>query len=850
MKQTPLNDESRQKIDRSLSIDQLAARVISSGIIAATELADLRRTIGRSKPLASDLANLLLLNNKIRMTQLVLLVEGRAERLIIDNYEVIDELGHGGMGRVYRAVHRIMKRTEAVKVISPKLVKDKNALARFRREIEAAARLSHSNIVTAHHAGEFAGMHYLAMELVEGPDLSSLVENYGTLRPSKVVNYIRQIASALHYAHSRGIVHRDVKPSNLLVDASGTIKILDMGLAKIDEISSANKVSELTQTGVFMGTVDYMAPEQAMNAKGATSASDVYSLGCVMYFLCTGSPPYTGDTLVARIIAHKESPVPLLPWQEAHLLMDTHAGPKVKFDQAVLRSFEPELFQQATVTLERLQEIFQKMLAKPQTDRYSSMQDVADNLVEVANILADLSKGEASQTPSWVPDTANPPQKNMLVDDTASNAKQSAFTDTRPAPNQPSESTTPGQRSPLAKLRAIGRNLFGRSEPARANKRPRNTKAGASQGYPATNRDGATAVESIPGAFDFDPADSMGSFGDTVDYESSTERNLQTFINLEESGFDDSAVDMDSALIENPINPTLETPPDWTRPLSNPGSSVRKVKRSQEVDVPKRSKKWIIPAACLIILFVWFANDLLPGTKGGKGTSEKGPDNTENSAPAPLAPYAFTVDAALQFARPASLSENHFDSDLTIEFAVNPAPNWTPWRMELADRSLARYIAIEFESDGHLIARGDHFSLKSDDPLNSGDLQHIAYVQHREGPSHTMMHSIYVNGVRIASEPRGKNENKSASASGLAFYSKSLSSSPNIEFFPIEIDAVRISKSARYTGLKSTVAADFADDNQATLARYQRKEVEDDVLMEDLAGNFNHLRLRKTTPTN
>ncbi len=245
-------------------------------------------------------------------------LQGKTKGLLIGNYLILDKLGAGGMGMVFKARHRRLKRVVALKLLPPSMARDGSAVLRFQREAEAAAQLSHPNIVAALDADEFRGLHFLVMEYVEGRDLHRLVKELGPLPVPQAVDCIAQAARGLKAASEAGVVHRDIKPSNLLLEPGGTLKILDMGLARLDDSKGLLGAAEaapdaaLTQSNLLMGTVDYMSPEQAFNPKHADLRSDIYSLGCTLHFLLTARPPYSGETLVAKLIAHREQPIPVL----------------------------------------------------------------------------------------------------------------------------------------------------------------------------------------------------------------------------------------------------------------------------------------------------------------------------------------------------------------------------------------------------------------------------------------------------------------------------------------------------------------------------------------------------------
>ena len=230
----------------------------------------------------------------------------------LGDYDLLEKLGEGGMGVVFKAQHRRMKRLVAIKMIARREIGSPDAVKRFYREVEAAAKLNHSNIVQAYDAREHDGVHYLVMEYVEGKDLAAVVKQRGPLPIAQAVDYVIQAARGLQYAHKHQMVHRDIKPSNLILDTEGTVKILDMGLARIAGLADDGGQDRLTGSGQMMGTCDYMAPEQALDSHHADARADIYSLGCTLYRLLTGHVPYQGETLIQVLLAHRESPTPSL----------------------------------------------------------------------------------------------------------------------------------------------------------------------------------------------------------------------------------------------------------------------------------------------------------------------------------------------------------------------------------------------------------------------------------------------------------------------------------------------------------------------------------------------------------
>jgi serine/threonine protein kinase len=349
------------KVDARTFIDN----VIVSGLIDSEELARTLKDFPETDK-AKVVAKHLMKAGLLTRFQAERLIVGKTDGYHLGQYRILEELGRGGMGRVYKAMHMTMGRVVALKILSPDLTKTDRAKALFEREVRAAAKLIHPNIVTAYDANQANERFFLVMEFVDGPNLSRLVKDKGVLPVPQACEFIRQTAIALDHAHKMGLVHRDVKPSNILVQKAGTgphIKILDFGLAQMTAGGQDAGISTQTASNTVLGTPDYVSPEQARDAKSADARSDLYSLGCTFYYLLTGQVPFPGGTPLEKILRHSSDPPPSVQ---------------------SLRSDVPD----------PVAHIVHKLLAKNPIWRYGSAAELAGELEHLAE------GGMASWTPS------------------------------------------------------------------------------------------------------------------------------------------------------------------------------------------------------------------------------------------------------------------------------------------------------------------------------------------------------------------------------------------------------------------------------------------------------------------
>ncbi len=376
-------------------------------LLGPREAAELAREHAETDGDVRELARRLVQRGWLTAYQANEIILGRGEPLLLGAYVLCDKLGEGGMGAVYRARNWRLDKVVALKLIRKERLANDGAVRRFHREIRAAAQLSHPNIVRAFDADEVDGTHFLVMEYVEGTDLHQLVRGHGPLTVAAACDYVGQAALGLQHAHERGMVHRDIKPHNLLLTgaafpegggppAGGTVKVLDLGLARIEAGEDDGQSSTMTHSGVVMGTADYMAPEQSLDSRDVDTRADLYSLGCTLFFLLAGRTPFAGGTFTEKLMKHQLRPPP------------------------DVRAVRPD-------TPEAVAAVVARLLEKDRARRFQTPAELAEALAALGHDLpAHRAAAPESPAETCVPDPTS-----------VSEAPASAWRDLTPTPVQP-----------------------------------------------------------------------------------------------------------------------------------------------------------------------------------------------------------------------------------------------------------------------------------------------------------------------------------------------------------------------------------------------------------------------------
>jgi serine/threonine protein kinase len=377
-----------------VTVSDFLELVRKSGVLDEKRLDTFVQGLQADNTLPTDptrLADLLLREGLLTAFQAEQLLQGKWRRFLIGKYRVLERIGSGGMGSVYLCEHKFMRRRVAVKVLPTAKAQDPPSLERFYREARAVAALDHPNIVHAYDIDQDENLHFLVMEYVDGANLQELVRRSGPMDPVRAAHYIAQAALGLGHAFERGLIHRDIKPGNLLVDRCGTVKVLDMGLARF--FNDKEDVLTKKYDENVLGTADYVAPEQAVDSHDVDVRADIYSLGATFYFLLTGRTPFGEGTVAQKLIWHQSRQ----PRRLAEVRPNLPPG---------------------------LAEVVQKMMAKDPAQRYRTPQEIAEALAPWTGTpipppaeaeMPRLSAAALGDSPTVAPSLRTAPRKSWEI---------------------------------------------------------------------------------------------------------------------------------------------------------------------------------------------------------------------------------------------------------------------------------------------------------------------------------------------------------------------------------------------------------------------------------------------------
>lgn len=412
--------------------------IIDSQVLDAAQCDEVRRLQADAEN-PRELAQMLLQRDWLTAFQINQIFQGKGAALTLGPYVLLERVGEGGMGQVYRARQKLLNRIVALKVIRKECLSNPKVTLRFLREIRAAGQLSHPHIVRAYDADQVDGTYYIAMEFIDGVDLAKMVKDNGPLPVRQACEYIRQAALGLQHAFERDMVHRDIKPANILVTKAvssdrrrssgavlrpfellakhpssgmikrldpalhypfGIVKILDMGLARSTSVYTNDIATNLTQVGCVMGTPEFIAPEQARDSHTSDIRADLYSLGCTLYFLLTGQPPFPDGTLTEKLLQHQ--------FNEADPVDVVRSAALV--ERAAPVAVTPDRVPAAVDALLR------KLLAKDPDERFQTPNELAAELQTIVQKLADgtLEREEEAESTAALAPAPRPRPKPII----------------------------------------------------------------------------------------------------------------------------------------------------------------------------------------------------------------------------------------------------------------------------------------------------------------------------------------------------------------------------------------------------------------------------------------------------